>query len=200
MEPQMLLNPVDVVVSERTGNRGWNAPRYYRRSDEAPVRIRNRGHPAERFGLRPADRKAVLPELSRDAACSNRLHLPGRSAEHRIVFPSELTSAAVAAAGAAHKTVRDTDGEPDTAAAEAGSGKAAQIQGTSGSLRPGLDKQFIGMMFATGQHNGNVRYGTDRTLMRDDVPAWISCGAAAVALATALRIPRTACCALTFSN
>ena len=84
-----------------------------------------------------------------------------------------MTFAAVAAAGAAHKTARDTDGEPDIAAAKAGSGKAAQIQGTGGSLQPGLDKQFVGMMFATGQHNGNVRYGTDRTLMRDDVPAWI---------------------------
>lgn len=111
-----------------------------------------------------------------------------------------MTFAAVAAAGAAHKTVRDTDGEPDTAAAKAGSGKAAQIQGTGGSLRPGLDKQFVGMMFAIGQRNGIVRHRTNHTLMRDDVPAWISCGAAAAALATALRIPRTACCALTFSN
>lgn len=95
---------------------------------------------------------------------------------------------------------RDASGKSDVAAAEARSGKAAQIQVTAGNLRPGLDKQFVGMMFAIGQRDGNVRYGTDRALMRDDAPAWISRDATAVALTDALDVPRIACCALTFGN
>ena len=103
----------------------WQKRRRFPRTTGLPGVFRGRIFTGERGRLGSADRKTALPEFCHDPACSSRLHMPERTAEHRVIFPDELictdrigaagtiSNKPVRISGSWNDAVRATESEPE---------------------------------------------------------------------------------------